>query len=144
MADPLSFAASIVGLLTVAGRVVHSFADVAKTVKNAPKNCEQTRAEVAEIRGILSQLQLFILGVASPSTSRTSLIMVEHVVVTLVVCVTTFSDLDRFVELLEKLKSGRVRSRFRWVVMEKELGGILSRLQLHKTSLSLILSILSW
>jgi hypothetical protein len=144
MADPLSVAASVVGLLTVARRAAHVFADARKKIKNAPKICELTRIEVEDIRNVLSQLQVFILGTARPSVSRTSLIMVEHVVVTLAACVTTFSELDEFVELLDGVESGGAFDRFRWVAKEKQLGDILARLQLRKTSLSLILSILIW
>ncbi|UPK92546.1 hypothetical protein LCI18_003481 [Fusarium solani-melongenae] len=88
MADPLSTAASVVGLLTAAAR-------------HAPKDCSRIKSEVDDIRNVLVTLQLYIVGTRRAARSRTSLIMVEQVVATLAACVTTFSELNTFATALQ-------------------------------------------
>ena len=144
MADPLSVAASVVGLLTAAAQISQTLYSVTKRVKKAPKECKDAKAEVDEIRNILSQLQLFVLGATKASTSRTSLILVDQVVATLVATVTTFSELDVFVETLDSDEKMGLMDRVRWLTKEKDLKDLIQKLQLHKSSMSLMLTILTW
>lgn len=81
---------------------------------------------------------------ASASRARTSLILVDQVVATLAGAVTTFSELDVFVEVLDSDEKMGLIDRLRWVSKAKALGEINQRLQLHKRSLSLMLVILTW
>jgi hypothetical protein len=144
MADPLSVAASVVGLLTAAAQISRTLYDITKRAKKAPKECKDARMEVDDIRNILSQLQLFVLGAAKASRSRSSLILVEQVVTTLAATVTTFSELDVFVETLESDERMGLMDRLRWVSKEKALNELIQKLQLHKSSMGLMLTILTW
>lgn len=144
MADPLSVAASIVGLLTLAVKVSQTVRCLARSARNAPKDFEKVALEVDDFRNILSQLQLYVLGVTKPSRSRTSLIMAEQVVATLAACVQTFSGLDTFVSMFDNDEGAGLLDRFRWASKQQELTTIVSRLQMHKSSLALILTILTW
>jgi hypothetical protein len=54
MADPISVAASVVGLLTAAAQISQTLYSVTRRVKKAPKECKPVRAEVDDIRNILS------------------------------------------------------------------------------------------
>ncbi|KAL5597162.1 hypothetical protein FOBRF1_010955 [Fusarium oxysporum] len=143
MADPLSIAASVVGLLTAAAQVSKIIANVIQKARHAPEECGRIKTEVDDIRNVLVTLQLFIIGPQprQDSRSRTSLIMVEQVVATLAACVATFSELDTFATALENETS--FLDRMRWASKDKEIHAILVRLESHKSSLTLMLTILT-
>ena len=143
MADSLSIAASIVGLLTAALQVSQVLNDTIKKARHAPDDCKRLKGEVDEIRNMLGQLQLFILRVNHASRSRTSLLMVDQVVAILSSCVLTFSDLQVFAEGLQSEAAMGILERVRWMSKETELKAMLSRLDKHKSSLSLMLIILT-
>lgn len=144
MADPLSVAASVVGLLTAAAQITQTLTKITKNIKGAPEQCQHVCAEVEGIKQILEQLQSFILGISTASRSRASLILVEQVLVTLTSCVTTFSDIDTFVELLDSDVSLGLMDRLRWMAKAKDLSEVITRLQMHKSSLGVMLGILTW
>lgn len=144
MADPLSVAASVVGLLTAAAQITVTLTGIVQGVKNAPRECQQACAEIHDIQRILKQLQSFLLGISTASRSRTSLILVEQVLVTLTSCVTTFSDVDTFVESLDADNNMGLLDRLRWIRKAEDLAEIIKRLQMHKMSLSVMLTILTW
>ncbi|KNB16862.1 hypothetical protein FOXG_21819 [Fusarium oxysporum f. sp. lycopersici 4287] len=62
MADPLSVAASVVGLLTAAAQVSKIIANVMNKARHAPEECGRIKAEVDDIRNVLVTLQLFIIN----------------------------------------------------------------------------------
>ncbi|KAI8397518.1 hypothetical protein FOFC_20790 [Fusarium oxysporum] len=62
MADPLSVAASVVGLLTAAAQVSKIIANVMNKARHAPGECGRIKAEVDDIRNVLVTLQLFIIN----------------------------------------------------------------------------------
>ncbi|MCJ1483997.1 hypothetical protein MMC06_004165 [Schaereria dolodes] len=101
--DPLSVSTSIAGLLTVAAAITN----LLSSTFDMPRFAQGVLHQVAEIAACLHQLQLFLQGVNTASQSRTSLIMVNHVVVTLTGYVITFSILER---TLSKLKSNQPRT----------------------------------
>jgi hypothetical protein len=141
--DPLSIATGVVGLLSAAISISTTLGEVIQRTRKAPKECRDARREVEDIRNVLSQLQLFLLGASKASKSRTSLILVEQVVATLASCVTTFSDLDVFVETLNSDDRMGLMDRFRWIAKTKELTKIIAQLQMHKSSLTLMMVILT-
>ncbi|TLD26935.1 hypothetical protein PspLS_05195 [Pyricularia sp. CBS 133598] len=143
MADPLSVAASVVGLITAAAQVSQVLTEVISKARSAPDECHKARNNVNDISGILGQLQLFLNGVSRAPRSRTSLIMVDHVVVTLAACVTTFSELDALAASLQSDVEMSMLDRLRWVSKEKQINNVLVRLESHKSSLTLMLTILT-
>ncbi|KAJ4017851.1 GTPase activating protein (GAP) for Rho1p [Fusarium irregulare] len=144
MADPLSIAASVVGIVTAATQVSKILANVIEKARNAPKECSRILSVVSDIQNVLTTLQLYIMGARRAPRSRTSLIMVEQVVATLAACVTTFSELDTFAIALQNDAEMKVLDRLRWSSKDKEIKAVLVRLESHKSSLTLMLAILSW
>jgi len=144
MADPLSVAASIAGLLTVAGKISTVVIDLTSKSKAAPKDIENVRSSVETIRAVLLQLQLLLLGRAKVNRQRTSLILVEQVVITLSACVSTFSELDVFVETLSTDHAMQLLDRIRWATKASTIKELLDRLEAHKASLTLMVTILTW
>ncbi|RSM09379.1 hypothetical protein CEP52_004222 [Fusarium oligoseptatum] len=143
MSDPLSTAASVVGLITAAAQISKILAHVIDKARHAPQECSRIKAEVDDIRNVLMTLQLYIVGTRCAARSRTSLIMVEQVVATLAVCVKTFSELDTFAMALQNDSNMEILDRLRWASKDKEIKAVLVRLEAHKSSLTLMLTILT-
>ena len=72
------------------------------------------------------------------------MILVDEVVVTLTACSMTFSDLDSCVEWLEEDEKLGILSAVRWASKSAKLRRYKRDLEAHKSSLSLMVKILSW
>ena len=70
------------------------------------------------------------------------MILVEHILTALTGCVTTYSDLDSVLNKLEMDPSMGGFSRVKWMLEESKISTLLGRLQNHKSSLMLMLTIL--
>ncbi|KAL8961543.1 MAG: hypothetical protein Q9193_001916 [Seirophora villosa] len=142
MADPVSIATGVVGVLTAAAQIASFLINFAGCSKDAPQAARYVLAEVLGISGTLSQLQSLLLGNAQVERSRTQLLQVDHVVTIVSACVLTFSELS---ELLDELKTEGMDllARTRWARKDKTISKLIQRLQHHKASLSLILNILN-
>lgn len=144
MADPLSVAAGVVGLLTAAAQVSKILHGVITKARHAPEETKRIKTQVDDIRNVLGSLQLYFNGAQRANKSRTSLIMVDQVVATVASCVTTFSELDAFAVTLESEIDMGILDRLRWSSKDKDIQAVLVRLESHKSSLQLMLTILSW
>ncbi|KAG8527895.1 uncharacterized protein KY384_006811 [Bacidia gigantensis] len=142
MSDPLSIAAGVVGILTTAAQISSVLIKFTKATKNAPQEAAILVQEVSDINTILATLQVFLLGDHAADRSRTSLLKVDQVVKVLSSCVLTFSELEILMDEL-KVENSDVLDRMRWARKEMAITKLVQRLQNHKTSLSLILTILN-
>jgi hypothetical protein len=137
-------AAGVMGLITAAVQASQSVTNIIQRTKMAPKECYDVRSEVDQIRAILTQLQAFVLGSSHASRSRSCLILVDQIVTTLSACVTTFSELDIFVEVLDTDAKMGLLDKLRWASKANTLMEMLQKLQMHESSLYLMLTILTW
>lgn len=96
--DPLSVIASVVGILGAAAKISGSITELTKRSKHAPQGISQLQKEVETIRVTLEQLRGFILRKQAVNQTRAGWILVEQIVVVLAGCVTTFSDLEVFMD----------------------------------------------
>ena len=131
--DPLSVSASIIGILGAAAKVSSVLIIFVKNTTAAPKIAQTVLADVNGLSTVLSHLQTYLLGTASPTRSRASLILVEQVLVTLAECVTTISELedvlgtvkyDTVMDTLDKYEMGRERvqsSRYTTKTTEQQI-----------------------
>jgi hypothetical protein len=142
--DPLSVAMSVIGLLQAAQKISGALSPLIAKAKNAPKEIGEIKLHVDTIRSVLSQLQLMLLGRAKVNSQRTSLILVDQIVVVLSGCVSIFSDLDVFVEALGIDNSLGLLDRFRWASKSSTIKEHLQKLEMHKTTLILMTTILTW
>ena len=142
--DPLSVSASIIGLLSVAAKVTTLLVTLVNSAKGVSQLIQSMLTEVSDIGACLGQLQAFLTGIRSASRSRTSLIMVEQVVVILAGCVSTFSELEAVAEKLKTDLPIRPLEKLKWARKEDDILKILGRLQASKSSLNLILAVLTW
>lgn len=141
--DPISVSASIAGLITAAVQVSALLKRLVDSVQGAPQSAQNVLIEVNGIGLCLNQLQEYILGTQSVSRSRTSFIMIEQVVVVLTDCVTIFSELEQILATLQ-LDAMKVIDKLKWSTKEASILQLLARLQTSKTSLSLMLTTLTW
>lgn len=142
--DPLSVSASVAGLLTAAAQISSLLIKFANSAKGAPKQAQSVLIEVKDISGILHHVQLFLLGQMAASRSRASMLLVEQLLVTLTGCVITFSELEDILTDLKTEGAMHTLDRINWARKESKIAGIISRLQNHKSSLNLMLTILEW
>ena len=142
MSDPLSIAAGVAGVLTAAAQISSLLIQFTTRTQNAPAQARNIITEVNDVSGILSHLQSFLLGDEFTDRSRTSLLKVDHVVAIVSGCVLTFSELEKLLDQLRTDGMG-VLDCMKWARKEPSILAVVQRLQNHKASLSLMLSILN-
>lgn len=142
MADPLSAAAGIVGVLTAAVQITRLLIEFTKRTKAAPRQASQVLSEVNDVHTIMTQLQAFLFGLNTPDQSQACHVQVASLISILTGCVATFSDLE---QLLDQMRSEDLRmlDRLKWAKKESTIELLISRLQVHKNSLTLILEIVN-
>jgi hypothetical protein len=142
--DPLSVSASIAGLMAAAQQVSSLIGLILRSTKTGPQEVADIKLTVETLRSVFLQLRLLILDRACIDPQRTSLILLDQVVVTLTACVMTFSDLDGCVKgLFNDVRLGFLDG-MRWASKTAELTKYLRSLESHKSSLILMISILTW
>ena len=141
--DPISAAASIVGLLGAAAKVSEVLLNFFGSVRGAPKLAQNVLIEVSDVSACLNQLQRYLQGTLSTSDSHEQLLMVEQLVVTLSNCVLIFSELEETVESLKPPVPMQPWILAQWLFKEQAISALMARLQQSKLSLSLMLTTLT-
>ncbi|KAK3987467.1 hypothetical protein QBC44DRAFT_400099 [Cladorrhinum sp. PSN332] len=146
MSDPLSIAASIAGLISVALTVGKALGPYVSAARDTPKIAIQVHAETQAATIILSALQNLTNNLDAVSRSRAALIQVDYLITVLTNGVLIFSELEACVGDLPvpdlSITGLGLRSRLGWARKETALDGLLSRLEGFKSSISTILNIL--
>ncbi|KAL8303112.1 hypothetical protein RB597_005263 [Gaeumannomyces tritici] len=151
MADPLSIAASVAGLLGVGVKLVEIMSPIVNNA-DAPPLCRAVLTELCNIQAILRQFKdLFgdhlTSGVGAAPPERRELVPFEHLAAALIGCVLTKAELETLVDDLGLVYSERgvsgIFDRARWMRKEKAIARLLVRLQDHKGSLSCMLSVIT-
>jgi hypothetical protein len=135
---------AIVGLLKTAQHISSAIGNLASRSKSAPKEIQNIKSIIDTIRAVLLQLQKLLLGRAELDRQRASLILVDQVVITLSACVATFSELNVFVRALDSDNKLRLIDRIWWATKTTTIQEHLRKLEMHKSSLTLIMTILTW
>ncbi|RDW63463.1 hypothetical protein BP6252_11008 [Coleophoma cylindrospora] len=141
--DPLSVTASIVGILTAAQQVSSCISNVVSKAKKAPDEMLELKNKVDNLYTVLYQLQLILLGRERAQQSRTTLILVDQVMVSLCACVAIFSKLNTFVVALENDAQRDLVERIRWALKADDIKEYITKLERQENSLSLMLTILT-
>lgn len=136
--DPLSVAASITGLLLAGAKITV----LLRTLVDAPSVVQTVVVEINHFVAVLAQLQQFMRGSLSADHSRASMIQVQQIQLILTGCVLTFSELQSGIDRLGDRST--FRARVRWVLAESSIQELVQRLRDHKSSLTLILTVLTW
>ncbi|KAM0425952.1 hypothetical protein ACHAPT_008891 [Fusarium lateritium] len=137
MADPLSIAASIVGLVAAAGKVYGVLSHFVSTAADAPSSAASVLGSVEEMKLTLSSVQSLIDSLDSLHPSRKALIQLDHLSIVITHSVLTISELESLV-----CPKDGLMHRLRWAWSEKKVMGLLPRLESQKNSLSLMVAVL--
>lgn len=140
--EPLSVAASVVGLLVVGSHMSSSLSSIVTKVHDAPNLARSLRQEITDISATLGHLQPYITDRAKASADRASLILLEDVLTTLTGCVTTYSDIQAILESLNLNPEMGAFDRTKWAQQESKITVTIQRLRDHKSSLHFIREIL--
>jgi cell division control protein 24 len=150
MADPLSIAASIAGLLGTSATVLTILYNLYKHAKGAANSLSRVIDEVQGMNTIFNQVQQFISGVARAKHDRLAMLSVDDLVTTLSGCVLVCEALHKYVRevagLMDTTNTMKlVLERVRWAAWkESEVAGFIQDLQRYKMSLNLMLTIIQW
>ncbi|KAF2649457.1 hypothetical protein K491DRAFT_698082 [Lophiostoma macrostomum CBS 122681] len=139
--DPLSVTASIVGILAAAGKVIEVIGPLVGALKDTAKTAATIHAEVNSSRIILSALQRLLADLGSTQVKRKELIQVDQLIATLTDGVLIFNELEPLVVQLGS-STENLRARVRWALKRDPLESFVSRMQLFRGSISVMLNIL--
>ena len=142
--DPISAAASIVGLVGAAAKISEILFKFVTSVEDAPRLASNVLHEVSDTSACLSKLQSCLMGARATSRSRQNLLMIEQIIVALSNCVVVSLELEAVVESLKSLEPMQVGRLSQWVLKEKAIRDLFTRLQLSKASLNLMMTTLTW
>lgn len=142
--EPLSVTASVCGILAMAAKITRSLIEFVRKEKAAPASAHRILNEVSNLSLCLKRLQPFIQGIKKSSQSRTAMISGEDVVVITASCVTVLDDLDKTLDPFRLSLPLSTMRRIRWVQEEAKIDDLIARVQVSKTSLNLVLTILNW
>lgn len=142
--DPISVAASLVGLIGAAAKISSILNSVVRSATTAPKLAQNILIEVNGITVCLNQLQTFLMHTQTTHRSQESLVLVDQVLVILSDCVLIFSELEQNLDPLKVEEPWLAHRAVKWMLREKDIAATLTRLQSSKLSLSLMMTTLNW
>jgi hypothetical protein len=143
MADPISLVTGVAGLIKASCDINKLLTNIIGSMKDAPAQAAVAMTDMNETRTILSQLQKFILRFEKADKLRMALIQVDQLIDVISDCVATFSEFEAMLENIAG-RSMTLVGRAKWAVWDEEkISGLVARLQRHKSSLSLLVIILT-
>ncbi|RSM07435.1 hypothetical protein CEP52_005254 [Fusarium oligoseptatum] len=146
MADPLSIAASIAGLLSTTGQIAKFLGPYVSAAKETPQITAHVYSEVQSTQVILAGLQDLTQNLGAIQARHAALIAVHQVVTILTDGVLLFSELEAVVRSLPPREGSDqrlpLRARLLWARKESTFTPLLTRVQSFKSSMTLILMIL--
>ncbi|KAF2811526.1 ankyrin [Mytilinidion resinicola] len=142
MADPLSVAGSIAGLISVADTVFRLVFKYARSAINAKEEVKTLADEIQALAGVLQSLRLLASGLEAEGTSFDPTIRAHHLG-------SLSSTLGRLQQRVEKAhtkfekdsKAKKILQQVKWPFSTGETKELLEDLIRHKTTISLALSV---
>jgi hypothetical protein len=139
MADPLSIAVSVAGLLGTTTKICSVLSDFISSAVDAPNSARSTLALVEEMQLALESVKQLIDTVSSLPSERKAMIRLDHLTITFSHCILTMSELESLVCFKDAFKR-----RLKWAWEEKKVLRLLPRLESQKASLLLMVTVLQW
>lgn len=138
MADPLSLAASLAGLVSLSDTVFRHVYKYVRAAKEAEADIEKVAQELQSFTGILRSVQALAQSLEEEGDSYDPAIRVHHVYY----CEQTLNKIhDRMKRALQKLQKGKAREgifeQLKWPFSKCETREVLEELERHKTNMSL-------
>ncbi|KAK3628883.1 Bud site selection protein, Revert to axial protein 1 [Elasticomyces elasticus] len=136
MPEPITIATAVASLVTTGFKTGYELSEFISKVKDAPKEIERTRDELAAVNNGLCQLRALLDNPKTAPTLKSSRKEIESVLES---CKGTFEELAKEAY---KLSTG-VWRKVGWVTSEGKIKQLCTRIESHKASLNLLLSILA-
>ncbi|KAK5744910.1 Bud site selection protein, Revert to axial protein 1 [Elasticomyces elasticus] len=136
MPEPITITTAVTSLVTTGFKTGYELSEFIGKVKDAPKEIERTRDELAAVNNGLCQLRALLDNPKTAPTLKSSRKEIESVLES---CKGTFEELAKEAY---KLSTG-VWRKVGWVTSEGKIRQLCTRIESHKASLNLLLSILA-
>lgn len=145
MSDPLSVAASVVGLVTISAQIYTMVNKFVSTVKDAPSFARTVSSEVNAFYGCVCSFQA-LLSTAAFQPARGELLSARNVITTLADAVLILDEIGQEVAPLALVQTTdmSVVERARWTRKKARLLELEERLHRCTGSLTLQVNILQW
>lgn len=144
MADPLSIAASVAGLIALSGSLYSTIRDFAEQAANPPQSAHGLLLSVSEMRLVLASVSDLIDNFLKYPPMRRALVRLDHLIICLTQSVLSFSELEKFVNLLVARAQPSLWQRWKLNSLDDRITRFTTKIHEHKTSMSLVLNILQW
>ncbi|KAK1457737.1 hypothetical protein CMEL01_15720 [Colletotrichum melonis] len=139
MADPLSIAGSVAGLLATAVKVYNTTFDFVSSAVDAPESAMQMFQLIEETKMTLSSVHKLLHSLDRFPSSRKNMIQLDHLSIVVTHSVLTLSKLESIV-----CQQDGLRSRMKWALWhEKKILALLPRLESQKSTLAVMVIILN-
>ena len=144
--DPLSITASIVTLLTLAGKTGTFLSTFCSRFQGAARFISMAIGEVSSIEKPVDYLNNFASGEASIPPSRASILQLDYVIAAITDAVLLFSELEKLLlpsrDLNFNIKN--LSHRICSVIQSQQLERLLTHLQWQKLTLATIINVIAW
>ncbi|KAK1658242.1 hypothetical protein BDP55DRAFT_734236 [Colletotrichum godetiae] len=139
MADPLSIAGSVAGLLATAVKVYNTTSNFVSSAIDAPESAMQMFRIIEETKMTLSSVHKLLHSLDTFPSSRKNMIQLDHLSIVITHSVLTLSKLESIV-----CQQDGLRSRMKWALWhEKKILALLPRLESQKSTLAVMVTILN-
>ncbi len=139
--DPLSVAASVAGLVSLAFEVSSTVSSYCKSVKNARKEVQDTAQELASMQNTLQQLDELLHS----QRLKSRLFDSSSVLVTaLTICSNIIKTISSKVQALDADCFARVWEKLKWPFSEKEMQKTLTTLRRCAATFQFSLTVEGW
>lgn len=142
--DPLSVAASVAGLISLAGQLVPALYNLGTSVNEASKDAQAAVTEVSGMSIVLQALEKYVAGRSIIRADRLRLITVEHISASLTACVLTYDELDLLLKDLHIESGFRTLEKAVWMLKREKVAELVKRIQNHKLTFTCMLNIIQW
>jgi len=146
MADPLSIAASVVGLVTVAGKISAAMTSFVLGAADVPESARAALAAIDAMRLTLASVRQLMTKLSKMPRERKEMIHVTHLVVLFREAILSLSELEAIICPASASVGDTTWTwdAVKWLLQEKRITAAVQRLESHRTSLSVMLNILQW
>jgi hypothetical protein len=143
--DPLSIATSVAGLIGAGAKLAAILTQISR-LSDAPPLCKAVLTEVCDTAVALRQVQNFLDGQLHIPSEPREHVLLEHVAAALTGCVMAKDELETLLDGMGLVYAGSgitgTFDRMKWIRKEEDIQRLVQRLQNHKASLNLILTVL--
>ncbi|KAI1497025.1 hypothetical protein F5X99DRAFT_43314 [Biscogniauxia marginata] len=146
MADPLSIAASVAGLLGLSGAIYTQLSGFVQQYRDVPQSAHQLLLAVSEMRVVVTSVSGLVDGLIQCPPRRRAMVQIDHLILALTQTVMTSSEIEQFLGRWSVLYDPN-KSRYwriRLVAVENKAIKLVEKLKGNMASISLVLNILQW